>query len=456
MLVGAVVVALVAAGALTAQAVQAHRERERLAALVDVPGVLRPLASPPRVLWEDMQEVLGWAADPRTTDGLVVATADRPDGDAAVARALDPATGDVVWETVLLAGTRPEVADGSASPWRSASCVLDPADDDQVVCAADDRAVLLDALAGQGLLPATQERLVVLDATDGTVVDELEAPGPPVDRMVGTGALLVLAGVEGADAQVVALHADRSVAWERTLPVTSDRPDRSATLALTPFGDGVAVLTPRAVTLLDAAGEAREVPVGRSEFPSLAPDLVVLDPPEEREGEAVTRLLRPGGDAQAPGWPVVGVDDRSVPDVVLTQDLLGALHGWDGDEELWTYGVEPGVQSVVLDGRVHLTDRRGVHTLDVRSGAVLWRSEEIVGAAPLLTDGRVLVGLAPAEGRARLAHLVALDPADGSVVWRLALPGTTQGVWTVGGLLLTQTWSGGGPEGEPGPVLVVG
>lgn len=395
--------------------------------------------------WEDTDDVLG-GLTLVTADGLLVTRAlGGASGRDVVVRGVDAVTGGVRWETPVLATAPPGTARPDPGPtdtvtaWPSGGCVADPADDRRVVCALDDRVRVPTTSRAARSVPAARVRVVALATTDGTVVEEVPDPGLPggVDAVVRTGDLVVLAGVADAQVRVVALRPDRSVAWVVRLPTPDDRPGSPAGVAMSALGDGVAVATTGSLVLVDGTGGTRVVPREPGQPVQVGRDRLTIGPPPGAGWPTSSRVVRPDGtEREVRGSAVAGVDDGSVPDVVLTQDLLGDLHAWDdAGAELWEHGLEPGARTLVLDGRVHSSDRRGVRTLDARTGDVLWESAEIRGTAVLTTDGRVVLGLAPADPETAQEHLVALDRVDGSLVWRTALPAGSGGVEVVGGLL---------------------
>lgn len=462
----AAVVALVVGGAVTAQVVQDHREDARLAALADLPDVARPVDDRLRVLWTDEDRRM-WNVDLRTPDDLLVTRrlADAPSLAISVA-GVDARTGAVVWETELLDAARTGV-DPAAVTSRSrppGQCVADPADAARIVCAVDDRIGVAGGELGETTLPATQARVVTLRTSDGTVVDEVQTPGLRlVSSLVAVGPLLVLAATQDDEVRVVALRADRSVAWERTLPAGAPWEGNGGRPAgfLSRYDDGVAVRTFDALTLLDAAGAATEVDVSVEQLVGAPPDLLVLSPPVDPEnagdgGTAPLRVVTPDTEVRAEGWLTLPTDDGSVPGLVLTRAPGGELRAWDAqDGEIWSTGTRStDGRAVVLDGRVHVTHAGGLLTVDARTGAELWSSDRVTASSGVVTDGRVLLGLAPRAPDEDTREVLALDRVDGSTVWSVRVPLSVDWLTVLGGQVVgVQEWRDS--EVEP-PLLVLG
>ena len=91
----------------------------------------------------------------------------------------------------------------------------------------------------------------------------------------------------------------------------------------------------------------------------------------------------------------------------------------------------------------------GVWALDMKDGAVLWRNK--IGhtdATPLLHDDHLYISAQPDDKKVG-AELSSLDPDDGDVEWKTALPGNTMGSPQMGGsdrILLTTAVGQVGPQ----------
>lgn len=146
------------------------------------------------------------------------------------------------------------------------------------------------------------------------------------------------------------------------------------------------------------------------------------------DGDATGGARAPGRAATEGTVVVVAVDDGSVPGLALTTG--GGLRAWDArtGEERWRV-TAPTQGALVLGGLVHVHDGFRVATLAAGTGEVRWEvtapelfHDDVAQVTGLATDGRRLLvaGVQRATGNARL---VALDPADGVVVWRADLDG---------------------------------
>ncbi len=471
-LVGVGLVAALLLVGVVGQGVITARERDRLAAVAALPNVLAPLDGPPQVLWTSDEAVP--SGQVRTTAGHVAGTVEHPDGSVG-ARAVDLATGRIVWEVELLtaadrtglpAGT---LTAGSAYCWPGTD---EGSPADVMLCTADNGAWVEEAGTIRRV-PATVTRLVLLDARDGTVVTDLtdEAAAAPVaESYTVLDDLVLLAGRTSDAAQVRAVRPDGTVAWRTTVPAPPP-PEREPEweperLSLTTVGDHAVLVTPDAVHLLDATGATiRRTPRGAdTSFVGSTQDGVVLGtlgpygrPDGSPPQPASSTFVRADGEVTRPGeWVWLGVDDGTAPFTTLTWDADG-LHAWDHEEAaLWTADARMPHAAVALDGLVHLADGTGILTLDARTGAEVWRVTALRSNTPLLTDGSVLVATAgPAMGEDGGTRLVALDRTDGSEVWRVPAPFDVDTLWAVSGVLLGQRWEYDG-QTERGVVTALG
>lgn len=448
----ALVTALVAVGAV-AQSVVTSRERERIAAVAGRPGVVGLLDGPVRVLDERRDATLLYSSA-GTSTGLWVAVAEGADG-GEVARAVDPLDGSTVWETALVDGADlTEVAGGEVVPSRG-TCQALGAHGVQVVCVADDAV----SLFGRGTLtqhPPTTTRLVVLDATDGSVVADLsDAAGEPLvaTTLAVLDDLVVLAGAAGGEAHVRALTVQGAVAWDASFPVTTTTGYGTA-VDLRVTTDAVALVTTDAVRLLDATG------VLRREAPLTAGDGVI-----GTAGDAVvvvtadgTLLARPAGAERVPGMFLrPSVEAAAEPGLVLTAD--GAtLHAWHPDgTEAWSVERRAADGAALLPDRVVVGVGTQVVALDAATGDELWSTSGLLPHAGLVTDGRQLLVLAPLRDDSRPQVVAALDLADGDVAWRVELPAVVTGIREFHGVLATYTFGASLPEAgaEAGAVTTV-
>lgn len=466
LVVAAVVVVVLAVVATVGQVRQAAAERQRLARVAALPNTVASLETPPRVLWSTDGSVLQRIAT-RTPDGLLVGARDDEDG-SSNAQALDPATGDVVWERDLLP---PATYPDDWSPVGS-WCVPSGDDGTRVACYASDATYRIDG-TGVQYEPPTTVRLLLLDARDGSLlVDASDAVPGDGTRVVfdAFGDLVVLAQVVDEEAQVVAVGADGRVAWRTTVPAPTPLPSGNGRTE--PFADVVVlgehllVATADTAHLLDRTGATlRTFPMGRDDNVNGVVGGVALvrtgparTELERVDGEVVvhaesTRVLGLDGEHVLRGALVqVDVDDATAPGLVLTRDHEG-LQAWGLDgEPRWTARLEGQVLgAAVLDGRVLVVASRAVVALDARTGAELWQHEE-VEEQTVVTDGRRLLVTAEAEATGQ-RDLLALDATDGGVVWRAPAPPDLQLLRGLHGTLLAESY---GWEDETWSMTVLG
>lgn len=101
--------------------------------------------------------------------------------------------------------------------------------------------------------------------------------------------------------------------------------------------------------------------------------------------------------------------------------LLYCFARKDG-QEVWRYAGNPaGYWSTpaIAENRLHVGGEDGVlHTLDPKSGAVLWtfQTGDGIWSSPAVVDGKVIFG-------SRDFHLYCLDAASGVEIWRIRLDG---------------------------------
>lgn len=444
--VGAGLLAVLVAAAGVAQLGVTARERARLAAVAALPDVLPRLEGPPQVLWTDDD---GFAPAARTAGGLLVGTVG---GDGLRVRAVEAATGTVVWEVELLAATdRVEAADGSVARHASGYCWSDGRDADVVLCAADDATTLFDE-GERTDLPATVHRVLLLDARDGSVVTDLSDTAPTFSArsFAVHGDLVLVSGLEDGRAQLAALRRDGTVAWRRSVPATPG--PEAAVVGALPLGDGVAFWTSTRLHVLGALGTTlRTVELdGEGWVDRVAPDTVVAIT-GAWSGNGTSTVVRPDGPVTYDGrWVRLTVDDGSAPLAALTA-RTGEVHAYARDgTRLWSASAPEARQAVVLDGRVHLATSVGVVTLDARTGAELWRTSSLWPDTPVLTDGEhLLVVAGPERVEDGGLFLVGLDRADGSELWRSTTALDVDHVETWAGMLLGYRWESADDSGRP-------
>jgi outer membrane protein assembly factor BamB len=441
-------VPVVLAGALVAtQVVLDARERDRVAALQEVPGVLRTVdrSLEPRATADDLTALLGWgefvAGDLRITTAGDGQGAER----ALVARTAD---GTEAWRTSLEAAPGGDPTSTVDFP----ACAADAEPATVIRCLVVDRdaSATLEEAAGWQVGPPLRGRLVAVDARTGAVLASREVPG--LSNLAGADARQVLLSVDdGAlhltswDTAADPLGPDDPAApalWRARVPLerTPQHPLSFAPwLALTDVGVLVggdlgswAFASDDGELLLAADGE-----LGASRTGYLTVD--------------GTRLVDPdGGELPAlPGTPVwYAVDDGSLPG---TEIVLGA--GPDGvrliaveagtGRELWSVPQERMAASVVvlLADVLYGAGDDAVWARDARDGRELWRTRvgpTADGGLRLHTDGQHLLvtarpedlgeaGIPVAPGGGDVA-LAALDLGSGRPAWATRLPEGVHGV----------------------------
>lgn len=432
-------VALVGAAGV-AQLLADRAEHGRIAALASVPHILRPLDGPQGVRWtapiEGSVEYAPagheWVLDGR----VVVAGGSRDEGVQLVAR--DPADGSAEWRrTLVVPGRSADLAGGVF-----VGCVAPDRDpgDALLVCNLVRDTGLLDP--GDARRPA---QLVVIEGATGDIVRTRTSD--PDLFLEALGADVVLAQPDAAAGATVTREdpVTGDVRWSTVIPpplvpaagpqmyVTDGRPvvvrtDRTS--VLDPDDGSVATeVVPGAV--LRRAGDrwlAQRYEAG----PSAGTTLAVLDD----DGLLVRRL-----DVL---MPRLSVDDGSVPDVVVAQQLGLTLYGTDivTGEQLWHLpAAGTGSNAVLVDGQVAVAARSELRAVDVRTGARTWTTRTGDLQDGVATDGRTLVVVE--EDGAGPGRLVAgYDLADGRRLWAEPVPAGLTHLRAVGGYLLADVPGG--------------
>ncbi|MBO3095151.1 outer membrane protein assembly factor BamB family protein [Cellulomonas dongxiuzhuiae] len=435
LVVGVALVTVLVVGAVVGQSVVDRRERAWVEAVVGQAGAVDLLAGPPVVRWEMTED--RFTVDARTSDGLLVGVQHTGQGPVEVA-ALDGATGVEAWRVELIDGSTRAAQDTPAAFAWSGLCSEDPGREHRVTCWVHDGTESVDEDGDPTGVPPSVVRVVTLDTRDGTVVrdltDALDVTGS-FSSLVVTRDVVVVSTQHGTGSERVtdvrAVTWDGSPAWDLTVPEPVD--DQMSQTYLTDLGDLVAVVTATELRLLDAAGRTvRTMPLDGGYITGWDTGALYVTPPESY---GTTTVVRPDGDVDVTGDIVPAfVDDGSVPGLVLTS-VDGSLTAWDaeGTRQWSSPGIVPPVV-FVLGGRVHLDAGLGLTALDARTGDELWTSD--VSSADPLTDGRHLYALVAAPSRGQRSEMVALDPADGSEVWRAPLPDGTDELTSYGGMLV--------------------
>ncbi|UZN03435.1 PQQ-binding-like beta-propeller repeat protein [Cellulomonas sp. S1-8] len=452
LLVGTAAAVALAVALAGAQVAVDARERAYLADLARLPGVVAPLDAPPGVRWSgDVADVL--ATGVRTVDGSsVVGVRTAADGSRTVV-AVDVATGEARWEQPAAGpATRPSP---DAQPVLQ-GCQRVPGDGEHVSCLVSDLWRVVELSRWTAVAP-TSARLLVLDVVDGSVMSDLVA-GSAADGWATASAVLgtstVLAGTTpGGDVAVRAVDRDGALLWQVVRVGAATGP--WTPLSVQRLDDAVAVMTSSEVVVLDGAtGEVRRT---HTVDESAGGYVTSWDPDAGRLNvvqDGTTTVVRADADVTVHGTPVpTAIDDGSVPGLVLTDDVDLRAWGRDG-QALWTAPVPSTWNATVLDGRVHLQTSTSLVTIDARTGDELWRSWEGDQGGAVLTDGRHLFRTVDRDGASSgELDLVALDPADGSQLWRGPLPDDVRDLRALEGTLLARTTSGG--PGGSGQVLAV-
>jgi len=260
--------------------------------------------------------------------------------------------------------------------------------------------------------------------------------------------VLLLTEVDGPTARVRAVARDGTLVWQTAVPYQPS-PSWAGAMA-TPVGDGVALLLPGEVRILDASGATlRTVGLAPDDYVSQATDdaVVVRRAPGgaalRNDGDTVsvatdvTTVVRADSTVDVTGSYVsLSIDDGSVPDLVLTADPDG-LHAWDqAGGARWTADAAGSIwHTTALAGRVHVSRGEEIVTLDATTGEELWRTGGLSRVVAHLTDGRYLVTLAPSSTPGG-QDVVGIDPADGAIVWRTPLDAPVDTISSVFGVFV--------------------
>lgn len=402
-----VVVALLAVGAQAGLDARQRAHDERIAAL---PGTLAPVGEVLKVQWTVGADDVAVVSAGYEVDGAYVGVRREADSSFS-AVALDAGTGLTRWSTGL--GPRDEEtgppADPGAGPLAVPSCVPGPpSGDPRLACLVDSR-----------------RGLVVLDATDGSVVRRADLP-TRTDLVALDDGRVYLATSTGTDCDVTALDAT-SVLWQATV-ACGGRPEIVAAGGLVALGstrEHVTVLT-RAGDVLERHDDAAAVALGGT--------LVVDD--FAGDGTGTSRLLRAGAEpVDVDGIVMVPrVDDGSAPDLVVTVDRT--TRGFDArtGQQLWE-APDP-LSGIYLLRDRHVVGSSGQDVLvaiDARTGAVHHRAAlrpDTLPSSPM-TDGPTFLTMlraAPSDA----PRLVAVSADGDDRTWDVRLPGGLLGLSQLG------------------------
>ncbi len=409
-----------------------RRERARLAALADVPGLVAPVEGPVDVRWRLPGSALTL---PRWVDDRVVTVDRAPDGGVDVL-GLDPATGDERWRTPVS-----PPGQGSES---SASCESPAAADAPragttpgprvLACLVVHDTDTADAVVVGTATYPTRARLVVLEASTGRV--RRDEPVPATTSVAVLGPDLLLAHVDDAGHVRVARvdPVDGTERWVFRSPdaVPADALGRRRA-QVTTDGDLV-VLDARAAWALTPDGRVRRAwPPGEDSLGQpavvqlLAGRGAVARVQPHRSGSATSEVVDVGsGRAFAvPGYPAaLSADDGSMPELLVVDRMSGpgrAVHDLRTGRELWTSASAPGGVEALVAGRLLGADAHALRARDARTGDVLWTVPLAgPGFGSIVTDGRVvLLASNSASGEGRLS---AHGLGDGRERWAVPVP----------------------------------
>ncbi|RYV50479.1 PQQ-binding-like beta-propeller repeat protein [Pengzhenrongella frigida] len=445
----------------TTSVVAEQRERDRMADLAGVPGVVTTLGDTVTEKWrtgDGPYSVLG------TSTGLLIGTLDRADGSEAVV-GLDANSGNPIWEVPVRPAGDVTNATQCTAPTEATQ---DPAGVDVVVCvlAAGTENETATA-AGDPSLPATAN-LLVLDATDGTVL--LAEPTDPSTTVSSAGPNLVIGQVLSDGRYQVSRRSawDTPARWTFTTPEPLDVDEfghRSAQVFAT--GDLVQVESwsmstgggARSSWVLAADGTALRSPAA-TDSGGYGVGFTVL-----RHGQLLVASGSTAGTAYATltdlatgslfrvdaspfdPWP----DDGSLDSLILAHSLTGddlLAHDLAAERTLWTVPSPGSSGAMVIDGRVIWAEANRLVSIDGRTGETVWSTPinkpstatdqspastdesststhtYVSASTSTFTDGRVV--LLASSDATRPLRLAAYRLDNGVELWESTLP---TGVW---------------------------
>lgn len=462
---------LAVAALVAAQLVVDARERDRVAARQEVPGVLRsvePALAPTRTLRDDRFDL---SLTGITVAGdLRIALATGSWGDARALVALGP-DGEPAWRASLdppTGGTTPPAS------LQFPACAAGPGEAaPELRCLVVDRdsSDALEDASGWPVDTPVGARLLTLDAATGATTASRAVP--PLSGWGGAGDLQVLASVVDGGLRVSAWDVgtpgpgdpvDADPVWRTDVDLGDDARRLVYAPDLAVARGRVVVHTDTGSVALDAADgtvRARDAEyLGISRTGYLTTGTATLldddgDPLATLPGQPVHLLVDDGG---LPSTEVVvrlgGREQRRLTAV----DLPGGTERWSVPADGWTDGA-----LVLLEGVLYGTDPEGAWARDAGTGDLLWRTDVPLAAelgATALTDGRYLLGVgrpdqlaragitvAPAAGARSDAGpgtpsgtaapgaeraVVAFDLGTGRPAWATRLPDGVRAVWPDG------------------------
>lgn len=417
-------VGLVAAALVAGQSFVDKRERDAIARLARVPGVIAPVGDQLVVARKaSVEDFSGLVGD---SGGLETAA----DGSQSYSWS---GRGETVRWTAQLLDATPTLAQQGVSPL--SYCVADvpegaeAATASQVVCYVTDGGWRASG-DGQASTAATSSRVVVLDTRDGSVLG---------DWPVGQGVWLVLSPgrvvVETWDASgaKVTAHDRLTGATKWTYTASTSDPSGAYSGPARSVGDDIVLqLDERTVIDIGADGKVR-----REIRPKTESRIDWWDV-DARSGRVVVTTmdqsslvlapdLDPSGDVTLRGTVVhAQVDDGSVPELAVTQDT--ELRAWDlstGKAKWHAELTDPASSTIVMRGRLYVATGDGVLAYNARTGERLWHGS-LEGGLPdgqLYTDGtHILTPVRPMGDETRGTVLVAYDAVTGKEAFRAPFP----------------------------------
>ncbi len=404
-----------AVGVVAWQVVDDARERAAVAPLRATASVIGTTVTPPltATAWgaADATAVL---SDPaRTEDGLLAGAVLTPAAGWELV-ALDAADGSEAWR-VTLQGP-PEGISASASvdcapdgdPARTLACVATTQQIDPMVGTLTVRSQLLQAdLAARTVQP-------VRDLPDGTSVTVAGDVLVQVDGWAATPDALVVTGTDLATGDPL---------WRTEIPAAGT--DHAAAATLRRLDGHVLIGVATATWALDPADGRVEASGTDLQAPRSGGRLVDV------AGSSSARVFGPDGEvgAELDATPVLlGIDDGSVPDVLLLWrfdgSMGGTLLGVDAatGEQRWAVPMDQALVggAVLLDGVLHVSDGPTVRALDAATGAERWATAGGTDGG-VTSDGVSLLRVERDTGTGERV-LVAYALADGRRSWSTPLP----------------------------------
>lgn len=387
-------------------------------ALADSHGGVTSLATPPRPAWEsETDEGRAWALG----DTLVTVQDGRLVG-------LDVATGRRGWEVGMSGGgprCGPAPEDVGSSPA-------------ELVCLVGDR---------------MSPRAWVVTA-DGQVTSSVPLGDVGGDAVPGPGASVLRWDRTGGTATVMLQDAkDAGVRWVRTVApddvarVDLCRPQVAGTAAADVEQGLLVVRGCRISAYFDVDGtrvDDTAAPATLQVVPTAAGTYLRTTAASATGAVESTQVVRNDGATEriVPGRPLVPLATDGTADPTRLLSVPGGVQALDTrGNERWTASGDVVQVAVVADGVAVLDLGWVVRGVDLATGATAWTWErDDLGVADSVvaafTDRHVAALVVAAGDMTRSARIVALDLADGSVLWDQQVDGDTGGFGTVDGHLV--------------------